>query len=159
MRHIHYKNEQFYKTLTQLICIFDKLNVFQMKKNSVLILFASVFTFQACINSTTPNVITVDSTPESKIETVLLAEEAFAKVTIEGMTCAIGCAASIEKKLNATPGIQSATVSFESALAQIVFDPNWIQDQELSTVVQSVGPVYKVTKNERVDVFSDLKTD
>ena len=50
-------------------------------------------------------------------------------------------------------------VSFESELAQIVFDPNWIQDQELSTVVQSVGPVYKVTKNERVDVFSDLKTD
>ena len=57
------------------------------------------------------------------------------------MTCAIGCAASIEKKLNATPGIQSATVSFENALAQIVFDPNWIQDQELSTIVQSVGNV------------------
>jgi len=75
------------------------------------------------------------------------------------MTCAIGCAASIEKKLNATPGIQSATVSFESALAQIVFDPNWIQDQELSTVVQSVGAVYKVTENIRVDAFSILKTE
>jgi hypothetical protein len=42
---------------------------------------------------------------------------------------------------------------------QIVFDPNWIQDQELSTVVQSVGAVYKVTENIRVDAFSILKTE
>ena len=106
----------------------------------------------------TPEVKTIEVTVPQE---VVLNMEALVKseLQITGMTCAIGCAASMEKKLNATPGIQSATVSFESALAQIVFDPNWIQDQELSTVVQSVGPIYKVTKNERVDVFSDLKTD
>ena len=106
----------------------------------------------------TPEVKTIEVTVPQE---VVLNMEALVKseLQITGMTCAIGCAASIEKKLNATPGIQSATVSFESALAQIVFDPNWIQDQELSTVIQSVGPLYKVTKNERVDVFSDLKTD
>ena len=76
---------------------------------------------------------------------------------IEGMTCAIGCAASIEKKLNKTPGVQSAKVDFENAIAQVVFDPTWIKDQELSTVIQEVGSAYKVTDNKRVDSFSILK--
>ena len=81
------------------------------------------------------------------------------ELTITGMTCAIGCAASIEKKLNATPGIQSAKVSFEGAVAQIIFDPNLIKDEELNSVVKSVGPVYGVTKNERVNIFSEIKSE
>lgn len=81
------------------------------------------------------------------------------ELTITGMTCAIGCAASIEKKLNATPGIQSAKVSFEGAVAQIIFDPNLIKDEELNSVVKSVGPVYGVTKNERVGIFSEIKSE
>ena len=81
------------------------------------------------------------------------------ELTITGMTCAIGCAASIEKKLNATPGIQSAKVSFEGAVAQIIFDPNLIKDEELNSVVKSVGTVYGVTKNERVDIFSEIKSE
>ena len=92
---------------------------------------------------------------------IVLNTEALVKseLQITGMTCAIGCAASIEKKLKATPGIQSATVSFESELAQIVFDPNWIKDEELNSVVKSVGTVYGVTKNERVDIFSEIKSE
>ena len=81
------------------------------------------------------------------------------ELTITGMTCAIGCAASIEKKLNATPGIQLAKVSFEGAVAQIIFDPNLIKDEELNSVVKSVGTVYGVTKNERVDIFSEIKSE
>ena len=81
------------------------------------------------------------------------------ELTITGMTCAIGCAASIEKKLNATPGIQSAKVSFEGAVAQIIFDPNLIKDEELNSVVKSLGPVYGVTKNERVGIFSEIKSE
>ena len=106
----------------------------------------------------TPEVKTIEVTVPQE---VVLNMEALVKseLQITGMICAIGCAASIENKLNATPGIQSATVSFESALAQIVFDPNWIQDDELSTVVQSVGAVYKVTENIRVDAFSILRTE
>ena len=126
-----------------------------MKRISILL--CCILSFVSC-KQKGPEVKTIEVTVPQE---VVLNMEALVKseLQITGMTCAIGCAASIEKKLKATPGIQSATVSFESELAQIVFDPNWIQDQELSTVVQSVGPVYKVTKNERVDVFSDLKTD
>ena len=126
-----------------------------MKRISILL--CCILSFVSC-KQKGPEVKTIEVTVPQEI---VLNTEALVKseLQITGMTCAIGCAASIEKKLKATPGIQSATVSFESELAQIVFDPNWIQDQELSTVVQSVGPVYKVTKNGRVDVFSDLKTD
>jgi mercuric ion binding protein len=126
-----------------------------MKRISILL--CCILSFVSC-KQKGPEVKTIEVTVPQEI---VLNTEALVKseLQITGMTCAIGCAASIEKKLKATPGVQSATVSFESELAQIVFDPNWIQDQELSTVIQSVGPLYKVTKNERVDVFSDLKTD
>ena len=126
-----------------------------MKRISTLL--CCILSFVSC-KQKAPEVKTIEVTVPQEI---VLNTEALVKseLQITGMTCAIGCAASIEKKLNATPGVQSATVSFESALAQIVFDPNWIQDQELSTVVQSVGAVYKVTKNIRVDAFSILKTE
>jgi mercuric ion binding protein len=126
-----------------------------MKRISILL--CCILSFVSC-KQKGPEVKTIEVTVPQEI---VLNTEALIKseLQITGMTCAMGCAASIEKKLKATPGIQSATVSFESALAQIVFDPNWIQDQELSTVVQSVGAVYKVTENIRVDAFSILKTE
>ena len=126
-----------------------------MKRISILL--CCILSSVSC-KQKTPEVKTIEVTVPQE---VVLNMEALVKseLQITGMICAIGCAASIENKLNATPGIQSATVSFESALAQIVFDPNWIQDDELSTVVQSVGAVYKVTENIRVDAFSILRTE
>tara|TARA_B100000767_G_C19771967_1_gene540530 strand:+ start:739 stop:1116 length:378 start_codon:yes stop_codon:yes gene_type:complete len=81
------------------------------------------------------------------------------ELKITGMSCAIGCAATIEKKLNSTPGIQLAKVNFEEANAEIVFDPNLIQDEEIDSVVKSVGNAYKVTKNERVKLFNKIKIE
>ena len=42
---------------------------------------------------------------------------------IEGMTCAMGCAKTIENKLAHTNGVKSVTVDFEKTLATIEFDP------------------------------------
>jgi Cu+-exporting ATPase len=103
--------------------------------------------------------------PEIKIIEITKAQEVVlnsdnlikSELKITGMTCAIGCAATIEKKLNKTPGIQSAKVDFENAIAQIIFDPNWIKDQELTNIIQEVGSAYEVTDNKRVDSFSVLK--
>ena len=39
------------------------------------------------------------------------------EMTIEGMVCAMGCAAVIEKKLNKTAGITNAKVDFNSKKA------------------------------------------
>ena len=124
-----------------------------MKKN--LILLITIVVTISC-KQATPEVKTIEIT---KPQEVVLNSDNLIKseLKITGMTCAIGCAATIEKKLNKTPGIQSAKVDFENAIAQIVFDPNWIKDQELTNVIQEVGSAYEVTDNKRVDSFSVLK--
>ena len=118
------------------------------------LLFALVISISC--KQATPQVKTIEDIKSQKV--VLNSDNLIkGELKITGMTCAIGCAASIEKKLNKTPGVQSAKVDFENAIDQVVFDPTWIKDQELSTVIQEVGSAYKVTDNKRVDSFSILK--
>ncbi len=69
-----------------------------------------------------------------------------ANFEIEGMTCAIGCAKTIEEELGALDGVQKATVDFDSKKATVVFDKT-IQNQEsLTKVVEATadGKTYKV---------------
>jgi mercuric ion binding protein len=49
--------------------------------------------------------------------------------TIEGMTCAMGCAKTIEKELTNLDGVQKATVDFDKKTATVVFDKT-VQNQE-----------------------------
>jgi len=67
-------------------------------------------------------------------------------LTIEGMVCAMGCAAVIEKKLNATPGIAKATVDFPSKKALIDYDGVQINPNEIIEVVKKVGDAYSVSE-------------
>jgi len=124
-----------------------------MKKN--LILLITIVVTISC-KQAIPEIKIIEIT---KAQEVVLNSDNLIKseLKITGMTCAIGCAATIEKKLNKTPGIQSAKVDFENAIAQIIFDPNWIKDQELTNIIQEVGSAYEVTDNKRVDSFSILK--
>ena len=126
-----------------------------MKRISLL-LFCMILMI-AC-KQKAPEVKTIEVSAPQKI---VLNPENLVKneLLITGMTCAIGCAATIEKKLNATPGIESAKVNFEGGIAQVVFDPNWIQDQELNDIVKGVGAAYQVTQNERVTSFSELTSE
>lgn len=66
-------------------------------------------------------------------------------MTIEGMVCAMGCAAVIEKKLNATPGISKATVDFPSKNALIEFDDAQINPNGIIDIVKGVGEAYSVS--------------
>lgn len=67
-------------------------------------------------------------------------------MTIEGMVCAMGCAAVIEKKLNATPGIVKATVDFPSKKAVIDFDDQLLNPNAIIAVVKGVGEAYSVSE-------------
>ncbi|WP_431243929.1 heavy-metal-associated domain-containing protein [Flavobacterium sp. P21] len=69
-----------------------------------------------------------------------------ASFEIEGMTCAMGCAKTIEKELSNLDGVEKATVDFDKKMATITFDKT-IQNQEsLTRVVQATGDgkTYKV---------------
>ena len=54
---------------------------------------------------------------------------------IEGMTCAMGCARSIETELKNVDGVSNAVVDFESATASIEFNPGLVSEARLLAFV------------------------
>lgn len=116
-----------------------------MKISSVFsILAAMVLTLTACKQETaaSPNGKDVASTtkaPAVKPET--------ASLQIDGMTCAIGCAKTIEEKLVEMPGVQEAKVDFETKKAVVNFDADQLSGSELKAAIESCadGKTYKVT--------------
>ena len=54
---------------------------------------------------------------------------------IEGMTCAMGCARSIETELKNVDGVSNAVVDFESATASIEFNPGLVSEDRLLAIV------------------------
>lgn len=59
-------------------------------------------------------------------------------IRIEGMHCQ-NCAASVEKKLKATAGVQAARVSFEKKEAWVKFDDRTISVAQIREVINSTG--------------------
>lgn len=70
-----------------------------------------------------------------------------ASFTIEGMTCAVGCAATIQEELTALDGVQTAKVDFDKKLATVTFDKTVQNPESLTKVVQDTGDgkTYKVS--------------
>lgn len=68
------------------------------------------------------------------------------RLHIEGMTCAVGCAKTIETKLNETPGVQKAAVDFDKKEAIVSFDKSQQSKASLTKIVESCadGATYKV---------------
>ena len=73
------------------------------------------------------------------------------KMNIEGMVCAVGCAAIIEKNLNKTNWIKFAKVDFESKKAVLTYDANRITTNDITQVVLNTGSDYLVTDLELID--------
>ena len=70
-----------------------------------------------------------------------------ATFTIEGMTCAIGCAKTIEKELSETNGVQSANVDFDKKQAVVSFDSSIQNTESITKIVEASadGETYKVS--------------
>lgn len=71
---------------------------------------------------------------------------------IEGMTCEIGCARTIQSKLSKTEGIKTAEVDFDKKVGVVVYDANKIDEGKIVAVVQEIagGDLYKVTGTKTV---------
>ena len=90
--------------------------------------------------TTTNTTAAVEKTaPVGKVET--------ASFTIEGMSCAVMCAAKIEKELAAMDGVQNAKVDFEKKTATVEYDNAKQSPAKLVEKVESVagGKTYKVS--------------
>ncbi len=70
-----------------------------------------------------------------------------ASFNIEGMSCAVGCAKTIEKKLSKMDGVQKASVDFEKKTATVEFDASKLSPETLVETVEAAadGKTYKVS--------------
>ena len=80
----------------------------------------------------------------------------YAKVEfgIEGMTCAVGCAKTIEKKMAKMEGVKSVKVDFDKRMAMVEYDEAKVSPEALEETVTKVGEVYKVKDMKVVDDFT-----
>ena len=116
-----------------------------------------VFLVMNCKNETKPEIKNID------IETVTDATKkldpnatyAKAEFTIDGMTCAIGCAKSIEKKIAKMEGVKSATVDFDRKLAMVEYNEAKVTPTSLEETVAKVADIYKVSNMKTVGAFSE----
>lgn len=122
-----------------------------MKNTLAFILLSTSLSIMACNNPTSPKVVTVETTQNMNADPLPMAEEAFGKLIIKGMTCAIGCAATIEKNLQKTTGVTFANVDFETKTAWVVYDAKHLNMEAISMVVKATGESYSVTKMERLN--------
>jgi copper chaperone CopZ len=79
-----------------------------------------------------------DSAPKVKKE-IAATNLQTASFSIEGMTCSIGCAKTIEKELTGLDGVQNAAVDFEKKSATISFDKTILKPENITKVVEATG--------------------
>jgi mercuric ion binding protein len=96
--------------------------------------------------------LTSEITKKEAISTADLAKMQTASFTIDGMTCAVGCAKTIENKLANQEGVGQAVVDFESKIATVKFDAKKQSLESLTTTIEAVagGDSYKVTESKKM---------
>lgn len=111
----------------------------------------------ACKNEKQPEVVTVGTEVSEKAELDPNATYAKAEFTIKGMTCEMGCAKTIEKKLANMEGVKSATVDFGKEIAMVEFDEAKVNTANLAETVTKTADTYSVEDMKTVDAFAAQK--
>ena len=107
----------------------------------------------ACKNDAKPEVKTVEIETTEVKELNPDATYTKAEFTVEGMTCAIGCAATIEKKIAKMEGVKSAKVDFDKKLAMVEYDVEKVNPDLLVETVKKTGVSYSVKDMKTVEEF------
>ena len=116
-----------------------------MKPIYLLILF--LFFAQNCKDPKAEVVYIQNNDVDSIIDESLINNKlATATFEIKGMTCEMGCAKTIEKKLSNLDGTSLTKVDFKNETASVLFDLNKIDKDILKSTVESIGDkkTYKV---------------
>ena len=121
-----------------------------MKKIRLFSVLIGLFVFTACKNNQDPKTVSVKTKAVKTIEAAFQKAQPMA-MSIEGMVCAVGCAAQIEKNLNQTAGIKKAKVDFETKKATLIFDAEVLSTNEVTQVVLNTGEAYTVKDFQLLD--------
>ena len=119
----------------------------KITKTIVTLAFVSLLTVSCKKEAATKEVTAEKEVGAPKKEVVIAAENVqTASFEIEGMTCAMGCAKTIEEELGAMEGVQKATVDFDSKKATVIYDKTIQNQDNLTKVVEATadGKTYKV---------------
>lgn len=126
--------------------------------NSLLVAVMISTSFLACKNEAQPEVktVAVNSSAEAVTTKKLDPNATYAKAEfeIDGMTCAMGCAKTIEKKMAKMDGVKSAKVDFDRKLAMVEYDEAMVTPKTLEETVAKAGESYKVKEIHNVENFS-----
>ncbi len=129
-----------------------------MKTLKTLLLLTTIALFSvSCKDNAQPEVKTVNmEQPITVSEKQLDPNATYAKAEfgIEGMTCQIGCANTIEKKIAKMEGVKSVVVDFDTRMAMVEYDNAKVTPTSLEEAVGSVGDAYSVKDMKTVDAFS-----
>jgi copper chaperone CopZ len=121
---------------------------------SIVALSFIALVFAACKpTSSEPN---TDSKAPVTVPSDVVAKPETATFHIEGMTCAIGCAKTIEKQLCKMPGVQKAEVDFDKKLATVNFNAAQQSPKSITKLVEATGDgkTYKVSEMNSVPFSS-----
>ena len=105
---------------------------------SFLAIALSSLLFFSCKKTEVSQTTTTEKTVKLNSKSIA-AKPQMATFTIEGMTCAVGCAKTIQDKLASMDGIQSATVDFDKKFATVEFDALKQTPDLLLKAVQETG--------------------
>ena len=113
------------------------------------ILSITVLLLISCNNSEKQNTETKPELEKKEAAAVYKTVE----VDIEGMTCEIGCARTIESKLSKVKGISYSKVDFESKKGQFTYDSNLLNEQDIAAKIEGIagGDLYFVTKTKEIE--------
>lgn len=128
-----------------------------MRTLKTLVLLTTLALFAVSCKDAQPEIKTVDmAQPETVVEKQLDPNAHYAKAEfgIEGMTCAMGCAKMIEKKIAKMEGVKSAIVDFDTRLAMVEYDDAKVNPTTLEEAVVSVSDSYSVKDMKTVEAFS-----
>ena len=125
-----------------------------MKKSIFYILLLLII---SC-NSKTPEKIKVShiSAQSQMTETkLIMSDKNLSNISfqVDGMTCELGCAARIEKKVSALQGIITSTVDFEAKTAYVSFDSATTSFDNIKITIESLEGDYKVGAATIVPAF------
>ncbi len=107
----------------------------------------------ASCTSKNPAKKTVSYSNETK---VVMANENLSNISfqVDGMTCEVGCAARIEKKVATIQGVALSKVDFEAKTAYISFDPATTSFDNVKVAIESLGDDYKVGEATSMPAFT-----
>tara|TARA_B100000497_G_scaffold70106_1_gene78840 strand:+ start:514 stop:930 length:417 start_codon:yes stop_codon:yes gene_type:complete len=123
-------------------------------KNILSVTFILII-LSSCMNDKKAEIKTINLSSE-KINQKLDPNAVYSKAefNIKGMTCEMGCAKTIEKKLAKMDGMKSANVDFKSELASVEFDVAKLNTSSITKAVSQVSDNYSVENMQTIKATS-----